>query len=67
MVWLVWNWHDSVDHNTRKAHYADYESALAQAEHDLALCVASGDYSSAPVHIIAENGEVLWRPPVPQA
>ncbi|MEU3162890.1 hypothetical protein [Streptosporangium sp. NPDC006930] len=65
MVTLHWRWKDSDEHDERKAPYASLDDAQAQADHDLALCVESDDYSSAPVRIENGEGVAVWTAPIP--
>ncbi|GAA1015860.1 hypothetical protein Aple_010570 [Acrocarpospora pleiomorpha] len=72
MVTLHWRWADSPHHTERRATYASLEDARAQADHDLQLAQASGDYTSAPVRITegaaqdgAGEGAILWTAPAP--
>lgn len=64
MVTLFWRWGDSDQHTERCAPYADLDAAKAQAEHDLALCEASGDYSTAPLRI-KDGDELVWIADLP--
>lgn len=65
MVHLFWRWSDSAEHTERQAPYESLAAARGQAEHDLAVCEASGDYAAAPVRIVDGRGTVLWTAPIP--
>ncbi|MBG0830506.1 hypothetical protein HS041_22350 [Planomonospora sp. ID67723] len=65
MVTLYWRWADSAEHTERSAHYENTAAARAQAEHDLALCEAADDYSTAPVRIVDARGRTTWSAPIP--
>lgn len=65
MVTLYWRWNDSDEHTERCAPYENLAAARGQADHDLALCEASDDYSMAPVRIVDEGGAELWTAPIP--
>lgn len=59
-VYLVWRWNDSAEHTERRAAYKSLDDAKAQADHDLARAEQEDDYSTAPLRIEDETGEVLW-------
>lgn len=65
MVTLFWRWRDSPEHTERGAPYTGLDAARAQAEHDLAVCEASGDYSTAPTRIVDEAGTEVWTADLP--
>lgn len=71
MVYLYWRWPGTRTGEAgqliteRCAPYEDLVAARAQADHDLALCEVSDDYSAAPVRIVDEGGAELWAAPIP--
>lgn len=49
----------------RRAPYVSLADARAQADHDLNLCKASDDYTTAPVRVVSVDGNELWVAPIP--
>ncbi|MFF4417102.1 hypothetical protein ACFYY8_31665 [Streptosporangium sp. NPDC001559] len=72
MVYLYWRWpgthvgEDGEPITERRASYNTTGEARNQARHDLNACLASDDYTAAPVRITDEDGDVLWTAPLPE-